>query len=131
MIRNSDQVKQAIDFSGFENNKIHPSDIDAVLEFDNKAIIFIEVKREGIKLPTGQRLLLERLTDNSTFKHSITLLVSHNFKQDNLDIPLKSCKLVKCYYQGKWHNPSGNNNNDIIKTLNKLGESWGINKLRF
>ena len=46
LIRNSKQVKQVIDFTGVQNGKIHPSDIDAVLEFDNDALILIEVKRK-------------------------------------------------------------------------------------
>ena len=41
LIRNSSQVKQAIDFSGIQNGKIHPSDIDAVLEFDNDILILL------------------------------------------------------------------------------------------
>ena len=64
LIRNSKQVKQVIDFTGIQNGKIHPSDIDAVLEFNNDALILIEVKRKGNRIPTGQRLLLERISDS-------------------------------------------------------------------
>jgi len=64
LIRNSNQVKQTIDFSGIQNGKIHPSDIDAVLEFNNEALILMEVKREGNDMPIGQRLLLERICDS-------------------------------------------------------------------
>ena len=60
LIRNSNQTKQGLDFTGIQNGKIHPSDIDAVLEFDNEALILMEVKRTGNAIPTGQRLLLER-----------------------------------------------------------------------
>jgi len=35
LIRNRKRVKQVIDFTGVQNGKMHPSDIDAVLEFDN------------------------------------------------------------------------------------------------
>jgi hypothetical protein len=38
LIRNSNQAKQGLDFTGVENGKIHPSDIDAVLEFNNEAL---------------------------------------------------------------------------------------------
>ena len=61
LIRSSKQVKQAIDFSGVQNGVIHPSDVDAVLEFGNKALILMEVKRRGNRIPTGQRLMLERI----------------------------------------------------------------------
>ena len=43
---------------------MHPSDIDAVLEFDNEILILIEVKYKFKKIPTGQRLLLERLCNS-------------------------------------------------------------------
>ena len=36
LIRNSKQVRQTIDFTGVQSGKIHPTDIDAVLEFDNE-----------------------------------------------------------------------------------------------
>ena len=44
LIRNRKRVKQVIDFTGVQNGKLHPSDIDAVLEFDNEVLILIEVK---------------------------------------------------------------------------------------
>jgi hypothetical protein len=47
LIRDSNRIKQTIDFSGLQNGKMHPSDIDAVLEYNNQAIIFIELKKIG------------------------------------------------------------------------------------
>ena len=63
LIRNTKQVRQSIDFTGVENNKIHPTDIDFVLEFDNDILILGEVKREGNDIPLGQRLVLQRMVD--------------------------------------------------------------------
>ena len=62
LIRNRNKVKQVIDFTGVQNGNMHPSDIDAVLEFDNEVLILIEVKYKFNSIPTGQRLLLERLS---------------------------------------------------------------------
>ena len=64
LIRNSNQVKQAIDFSGIESGKIHPTDIDVVLEFNNEVLILMEVKRKGNNIPVGQRLVLERIANS-------------------------------------------------------------------
>ena len=36
LIRNRKLIKQVIDFTGLQNGKMHPSDIDAVLEYDNE-----------------------------------------------------------------------------------------------
>jgi len=63
LIRNRNQVKQVIDFTGVQNGKMHPSDIDFVLEFDERILILGEVKRRYNEIPTGQRLILERIVD--------------------------------------------------------------------
>lgn len=128
LIRNSNQVKQAIDFSGVENGKIHPSDIDAVLEFDNQALILIEVKRLNNKIPTGQRLLLERISDSWKTDKSIVLFVTHDFKDDTIDIPLSDCSLNSYYYNGSWLNAK--KVTSLKTALNELGVLWNINKLR-
>ena len=88
LIRNSNQTKQGLDFTGVENGKIHPTDIDAVLEFDNQALILMEVKRIHNEIPTGQRLVLERICDSWHTDKSVVLFVTHNFKIENIDIPL-------------------------------------------
>ena len=58
MIKHEKRIKQVLDFKGVGNTKIHPSDIDAVLEFDNKFLILFEVKLKGVTVPFGQRLLI-------------------------------------------------------------------------
>tara|TARA_R110000744_G_scaffold50473_2_gene109121 strand:- start:1481 stop:1885 length:405 start_codon:yes stop_codon:yes gene_type:complete len=128
LIRNSNQVKQVIDFTGIQNGKIHPSDIDAVLEFNNDALILIEVKRKGNRIPMGQRLLLERINDSwHNQEKAIVLKVVHSFKDDTRDIPLNECTVEVCYYKGKWSERTG----PLLEVLNKLGESWNIKKLAF
>tara|TARA_R110001632_G_scaffold231703_1_gene370789 strand:+ start:11562 stop:11957 length:396 start_codon:yes stop_codon:yes gene_type:complete len=126
LIRNSNQAKQGLDFTGVENGKIHPSDIDAVLEFNNEALILMEVKREGSKLPTGQRLLLERIADSWHTKKSIVLFITHNFKEDTKDIPLQECNVEAAYYLGQWNSTAPET---LISVLNKIGKNWEIDKL--
>jgi hypothetical protein len=127
LIRNSNQTKQGLDFTGLQNGKIHPSDIDAVLEFDNEVLILIEVKREGSLIPTGQRLLLERMCDSWHTGKSIVLFATHNFKQDDLDIPIEECTVKAAYYDKKWVKA----NESLIGLLNRIGAKWNINKLKF
>lgn len=126
MIRNSNQVKQAIDFAGIGNDKIHPTDIDAVLEFDNEVLILFEVKKINNNLPIGQKLLLERLVDSWHTKKSVALIVKHNFKNDTKDIPLISCWVRKYYYDGKWYSC----NEPLKKQLNKILKKWNISKMQ-
>ena len=128
LIRNPKQVKQVIDFTGVQNGKIHPSDIDAVLEFNNDALILIEVKRKYNKIPTGQRLLLERINDSwHNQNKAIVLKVTHTYKDDTKDIPLEECYVEVCYYKGIWSERTG----PLIDVLNKLGKLWNIKKLSF
>ena len=82
LIRNRKKVRQVIDFTGVQNGKMHPSDIDAVLEFDNEILILIEVKYKFKKIPTGQRLLLERLCNSWHTKKSIVLKVEHDYESE-------------------------------------------------
>ena len=103
LIRNSNQTKQGLDFTGVENGKIHPTDIDAVLEFDNEALVLIEVKRINNNIPIGQRLVLERICDSWHTDKSIVLFVTHNFKNDLVDIPLVECIVKKYYINGNWN----------------------------
>ena len=44
LIKNRNRIKQVLDFTGVQNKKMHPSDIDAVLEFNDEALILMEVK---------------------------------------------------------------------------------------
>ena len=128
LIRNEKQIKQVIDFTGLQNGKIHPSDIDAVLEFDNEILILIEVKYKNSEIPTGQQLLLERLCDSWHTNKSIVLYVEHNHSNDNENIPLDKCFIKKIYYKEEWKEK---NKDKLLDFLNKLGEFWHCKKLNF
>jgi len=127
LIRNSKQVCQSIDFSGIENGKIHPSDIDAVLEFDNDALILMEVKRKGNEIPLGQKLLLQRICDNWKNNKSVVLYITHEFFDVSKDIPLSECIVKSIYWNGHWYD---NKIKNLKSILNSLGKKWKIDKLK-
>jgi len=129
LIRNRKKVRQVIDFTGVQNGKMHPSDIDAVLEFDNDILILIEVKYKFKKIPTGQRLLLERICDSWHTKKSIVLKVEHDYESDEENIPLENCKVTAIYYDKKWIYYS--EHYDFKHYINKLGEKWECKKCVF
>ena len=128
LIRNSNQTKQGIDFTGIEYGKIYPTDIDAVLEFDNEALILMEVKKKGNKIPTGQRLVLERIANSWHTNKSVVLYVTHSFKNDNKDIPLSECNVDSVYINKEWK--ILNKTISLSDTLSVLGKKWNINKLK-
>ena len=128
LIRNSNRTKQGLDFTGVQNGKIHPSDIDAVLEFDNDVLILIESKYKGSKIPTGQRILLERICDSWHSKKSWVIKVEHDFDKDDIDVPIERCKVTAVYFNGVW---SAKNNIDFVSYLNRLGDYWNCHKCKF
>ncbi len=128
LIRNSNQVKQTIDFTGIESGKIHPTDIDVVLEFDNEVLILMEVKRKGNKIPTGQRLVLERIANSWHTDKVVVLYVTHNFKNDNKDIPLKECNVESVYLGRVWK--ESKRQISLVDTIKGFSKLWNINKLK-
>ena len=127
LIRNKEQVKQAIDFVGAEWKDIHPSDIDAVLEFDNEHLILFEVKRKGYSIPKGQRLLLKRIADCWQRKGKAIILKGEHECNDTETIVLQDCELTALYYCGLWRKPDYQLS--IGKAMNLLGKHWDIKKM--
>ncbi len=128
LIRNSKQVKQTIDFTGIESGKIHPTDIDVVLEFDNDVLKLMEVKRKGNKIPTGQRLVLERIADSWHTNKVVVLYVTHSFDNDNKDIPLDKCNVESVYLNKEWK--QGKREITLIDTLKGFSKLWNIKKFK-
>jgi hypothetical protein len=128
LIRNSKQVKQTIDFTGVKSGKIHPTDIDVVLEFDNEVLILMEVKRKGNKIPTGQRLVLERIADSWQTNKVVVLYVTHSFDNDNKDIPLDKCNVESVYLNKEWK--QGKREITLIDTLKEFSKLWNIKKFK-
>jgi len=128
LIRNSNKTKQGLDFTGVQNGKIHPSDIDAVLEFDNEVLVLIESKYKGTKIPTGQRILLERICNSWHTNKACVLKVEHDFDRDDIDVPIDRCKITGVYHNGSW---TSKNNIDFVSYLNRLGDYWNCQKCKF
>lgn len=129
LIRNSKLVRQTIDFTGVENGKIHPSDIDFVFEFDKKILILGEVKRRYNRIPRGQELLLTRIVD-SWGEAGLVLKVEHEHNNEDTDIPLKSCFVTRRYVNGQWKNFEFGEE-PLILFLNKIGVYYENKKCKF
>ena len=129
LIRNRKKVRQVIDFTGVQNGRMHPSDIDAVLEFSNRILILMEVKYNRVPIPLGQRLLLERICDSWHTEEACVLKVEHGFDDDDVDIPLDECRVTSSYREGAWsqfHKPI-----PLVDYLNELGREWNCPKCQF
>lgn len=125
LIRNIGQVKQAINFSGLEYASIHPSDIDAVIEIDDRYIILMEVKRKGNAIPVGQRLLLERIADR--FEYGWVLYIEHDNHDSDEAIDLMNAEVTQVYFRKKWYDTKNESTKEYI---GKLADRFNINKLQ-
>ncbi len=129
LIKNRKRVKQVIDFTGLQNGRIHPSDIDAVFEFNNDVLILIEVKYINSPIPIGQKILLERLCNSWHTDKSIVLKVEHNFNNDDVNIPIEKCLVTAYYFNKKWKYRE--DSLPLIDFLNNLGKKWDCKKCSF
>ena len=108
LINNYKQIKQVVDFTGIQNGLIHPTDIDAVLEFDNDVLIIIELKYFNLPI-SSDNINLQKQNEN--------FFVNGNLKTPSSEI---NNKLINKYYEN-------NNLKNLILSSNSEF-SFNINK---
>ena len=142
LIRDADKVAQTIDFAGFVNGKISPSDIDITLEFNDKYLILFEIKEKGKRIPMGQKLLLERIArawGNWKGKTAVVIFCTHTETDFTKPIPLANVDVEELYVQVGTEIDNGQDSWGWIRwtkslkdTLNSMGKKWNISdKLHF
>ena len=132
LIRNSTQTKQGIDFTGFQNGQIHPTDIAAVLQFGDRNLILFEMKRKGNKIEDGQRWALENICKywSKMGKVAFALKIEHSFNDDDVDVPIELCEVTEYYIGNRrgWLKPK---HKTVKGFLNAIGEKYQEKKLKF
>jgi len=99
------RAQQGRDFTGLRYGNITPTDIDALIEYQDKCYIFIEAKKTGAQMPYGQRIALERLCDDlQRVKPTILILMTHNTNA-NQEIDFANSLVDKYRYKGEWKTP--------------------------
>mgnify|MGYP000009378991 FL=1 len=114
--RHPARARQLLLFDGMQYGNITPTDIDATIEYKDRARIFVEVKGKSKDVPTGQRLLLQRFVDDfrASGKDAIAIIAEHGVEDANQDVHLKDCSVREIYYKRKaddtdceWRKPHG------------------------
>lgn len=86
--------------------KLSATDIDGLIEYKNKAYIFLELKYHGKELPFGQKLALERLVVDTgkAGKYSVALVIDHEVQDTNQNIIVADCYVREVYFfqERKW-----------------------------
>ena len=80
VIRNRGHAMQIRDFGGLRWGTITPTDIDGVVDFQDKAYVLFELKFGNTDVPFGQRLAIERMCQDwhKVGKKVLGLIARHN-----------------------------------------------------
>ena len=103
-IKNRYRANQVINFSGLRINNITPTDLDGLIEWQNKCFILIELKYYvNPEIKTGQRLALERLSDSLNKPNIIFHAIHYNRSDDDIDA--EQAIISRFYHKGTWFKP--------------------------
>lgn len=104
VFKSRDNAKQLIVFSGMTFGNIAPTDVDALIEYRNKAYIVFECKYATADLPFGQRLALTRMVDalQSAGKEAVLMICEHTVEAHN-DVVLGDTIVRSIYYHRQFH----------------------------
>jgi len=101
-IGNRNRASLIRDYSGIRIKNITPTDIDGIIDYKNRLWIIIELKYGNTQLPKGQRLALERLTDNLSLSKPTICFVSSHWSDESEDIDAANTQLSEFRHNGKW-----------------------------
>ena len=103
LINNRARAKQLRDYSGLRFGNITPTDLDGVIEYHNKAYLILELKYEDPELYLGQRLALERITDDLEYrKPTLCIIASHYQHNPSKDIDAANASVTEYRLKGEW-----------------------------
>jgi hypothetical protein len=106
LIKSNKNVSQIRNFESLKMGKIHPTDIDMCIEYQDKVYIFAETKYGDVKLPVGQRLAFARITDNLWKRDKLAMfcITTHNTPTDQ-QIDMGKTEVVEYRFRGRWVKP--------------------------
>ena len=105
-IRNRKEASRLRSYKSLQFGKITPTDIDGFVEFGDKLFVIIEGKNEGVQLPFGQQLALNRLSlaIHDSGRNSLLIICEHTMNEiGDVDVGLSTVR--KFMYNRIWINP--------------------------
>lgn len=119
LVKHRERAKQIIDFTGLQWDTITPTDIDGLIEYKNKAMVFMEFKYNDAQMPKGQELALQRLADDSqkVGKEATVLECIHFVGDCNDDVIAPDAIVRRIYYKGKWYDDGKSTVKDKIDSF--------------
>lgn len=125
-IENPDYALQVRDFTGLRWMNITPSDLDAMVEYHDKAWVIIEMKHiNSDGCSDGQELMLQRLyTDLKKSGKAVLLVYARNSIEPPYPIPYALCLVEKYKYNDETVYPEDMTVKKLIDSfLRKIDES--------
>lgn len=105
VIQNRARAAQIRNFHNLRFGTITPTDIDGLIEYQDRLYILLEAKMKGAEMPYGQMLALTRVVDDlAKTKKSILILGTHETSTAQ-DIDMGLLEVEKFYFNGKWRSP--------------------------
>jgi hypothetical protein len=99
---NKARYLQVRDFSGLRWNNITPTDIDGLIDFQDRLFVFFELKRKGNAIPRGQEMAIERVVrEMGKGKPTIAFVAEH--EDDGETIHVAEANVVSYYWKGQWY----------------------------
>ena len=127
---NVQRGRQLLRFDGFRYGNITPTDIDGVIEYQNRIWLLYEAKLTGKDVPHGQRLALERWIADAgkAGKHSIAMIVEHDITDASEDVYLTRCRVRELYTteDGRWRGPK---RSMTAKELSDIYINYAVRKI--
>lgn len=110
-IKKPKYASQLIDFSGLKipstvagRDDVYPTDIDALIEYQDSEYLIFEIKYRKKQVPKGQQLALQRMADDFTKagKKAIVFVCEHSEKDTTKPILAANCLVREIYYCNQW-----------------------------
>lgn len=123
-IRNVHLIKTVFDFNGLKYERgLYPTDIDAFIDFGDEGSVIIEAKSNGADMPKGQKMALERLSDDISStrrkrKASLLICCQYTSYTEEGTVLLDACEVVSYRSRCKWYEPKR------LVTVKELIDEW-------
>lgn len=107
VIQNRNRKQQIANMNGLRFNKITPTDLDAVIDFDDRLFVFIEGKFIATPIPFGQQLAINRLCDachRPPHRYAYAIIADHHHPSDE-DVDFSNMTVRTIRQNGRWKPP--------------------------
>jgi len=101
-IANKKLFMQRIYWGDLDFNGLTFTDIDAYMNYFEKVLIIVEMKKQGKSLGFAQKRAFETLCNNSKID-CVFIIAWHNEKNTESYVMMKDCIVESFLYKGKWN----------------------------